>query len=100
MIRDDKEVPSNRLNERTYVELPFLRQLQAQGWSVIDLPMHDQEPEDTGRTDAAEVVLLPRDHPHVEELHLRELPGVVDLPHLQPQREEHVHLPGGRPSGP
>ena len=60
MIRDDKEVPSNRLNERTYVELPLLRQLQAQGWTVLDLPMHDQEPEDTGRTDAAEVVLLPR----------------------------------------
>ena len=63
MIREDKEVPSNRLNERTYVELPLLRQLQAQGWTVLDLPMHDQEPEDTGRSDAAEVILLPHPSP-------------------------------------
>lgn len=60
MIRDDKSVPSKRLNERQYVELPLLRQLQGQGWTVLDLEMHNQEPEETDREDFAEVVLLPR----------------------------------------
>lgn len=60
MIRDDKSVPSKRLTERHYVELPLLRQLQGQGWTVLDLEMHNQEPEETGREDFAEVVLLPR----------------------------------------
>jgi len=60
MIRDDKSVPSQRLNERQYVELPLLRQLQADGWTVLDLEMGAQEPEETGREDFAEVVLLPR----------------------------------------
>jgi type I restriction enzyme, R subunit len=59
MIRADKAVPSNRLSERQYVELPLLRQLAGQGWSVLDLEF-SQLPEATGCGDLTEVVLLPR----------------------------------------
>lgn len=60
MIRENKSVPSKRLNERQYVELPLLRQLQGDGWTILDLEMAGQEPEDTNRDDFSEVVLLPQ----------------------------------------
>lgn len=68
MIRDDKSVPSTRMNERQYVELPLLRQLQGLGWTVLDLEMHNQDPDETGRTDASEIVLLPRLRSAIERL--------------------------------
>lgn len=49
--------PKN-VNERSYVEIPFLEQLRGLGWQVLDL-QRDQKPVDSHREHFAEVVMLP-----------------------------------------
>lgn len=47
-----------QLNERKFVEEPFLEQLRGLGWEVFDLNI-DQKPIDTFRENFSEVVMLP-----------------------------------------
>ena len=46
------------INERKFVEEPFLQQLRELGWTVLDLE-RDQSPADTFRESFTEVVMLP-----------------------------------------
>ncbi|ODT05156.1 MAG: restriction endonuclease subunit R [Gemmatimonadetes bacterium SCN 70-22] len=47
-----------KLDERNHVEIPFLEQLRALGWTVIDCDSK-QQPSDTFRESFTEVVMLP-----------------------------------------
>ncbi|OGV63418.1 MAG: hypothetical protein A3K19_30790 [Lentisphaerae bacterium RIFOXYB12_FULL_65_16] len=49
-----------RLDEKSHVEEPLLKQLAALDWSVLRLDMHQQTPADSGRKDFGEVVLRER----------------------------------------
>ena len=49
-----------RLDEKFHVEEPLLAHLEALGWQVLQLEMHNQTPGESGRLDFSEVVLRDR----------------------------------------
>ena len=57
-MKRDKTPERIRMNERKYVEAPFLSQLAGLGWEVRDLDLK-QSPEDTGRENFSQVVMPP-----------------------------------------
>jgi len=55
---DEKTLEQIRLNEKQFVEEPFLEELDKLGWKIVRLD-NEQTPKDTGRENFAEVVLIP-----------------------------------------
>jgi type I restriction enzyme, R subunit len=54
-----KDAARHKLDERNHVEKPFLDQLAALDWEVIDLTDVQQTPGQTFRESFAEVVMVP-----------------------------------------
>ena len=79
MTSPDKTAEYIRINERQFVEKPFLDQLAGQDWEIIDLDTK-QKPQDTFRETFTEVVMLPV---------LQEQLMVIN-PWLQPDQVEEV----------
>lgn len=72
MINTNKPTPPQRIDERAFVELPFLEGLAALGWDVLDLE-HQQAPEESYRENFNQVVMesvlresLPRINPWLQ----------------------------------
>lgn len=59
MANQKKTPKAIKLNERQHVEVPLLEQLDAQGWTVIDLTDEKQTPSQTNRESFTEVVMTP-----------------------------------------
>ncbi len=59
MTAKAEKVKQLRINERKFVEVPLLEQLTDLDWEVLDLDGSKQTPEDSHRSDFAEVVMEP-----------------------------------------
>lgn len=57
-MRSEKIPELFKMDERNYVELPFLEQLESMDWEVIDLDLK-QKPSDSYRYSFTDVVMLP-----------------------------------------
>lgn len=59
MSRFGKTTKTVKLDERNHVEIPFLKQLEALDWEIIDLD-RDQKPKDSFRETFRQVVMEPK----------------------------------------
>ena len=58
-MNTDKTPRHIKLDERNHVEKPLLNQLEGLGWEIVDLTNKKQQPQDTGRQNFTEVIMLP-----------------------------------------
>lgn len=59
MTAKSEKAKQLRINERKFVEEPFLEQLDGLGWDILDLDGSKQTPEASHRTDFSQVVMEP-----------------------------------------